>query len=179
LPAVTVCFQAFAIGSGWLATALVEGRPLVETAGRFLDLANPWLALLSLAKGALTGAADRHHRLPSGQQRRGLGPSHFRCRDHFGRYRTGRRVRHRRGLRGIGLGIGMGMTAVATITAAIEAGTCCCDGAAIPAWICRSTRAADIAWWWTMLLPQGAWWPPSRHVPRWASCPGAAACRAR
>ena len=26
LPAVTVCFQAVAIGSGWLATALLEGR---------------------------------------------------------------------------------------------------------------------------------------------------------
>lgn len=57
LPAVTVCFQACAIGSGWLATAVLEGRPLVETAGRFLDLAEPWLALLSLAKSALTGAA--------------------------------------------------------------------------------------------------------------------------
>ena len=48
LPAVTVCFQACAIGSGWLATAVLEGRPLVETAGRFLDFADPWLALLSL-----------------------------------------------------------------------------------------------------------------------------------
>jgi phospholipid/cholesterol/gamma-HCH transport system permease protein len=57
LPAVTVCFQAFAIGSGWLATAFVEGRPLVETAGRFLDFADPWLALLSLVKSALMGAA--------------------------------------------------------------------------------------------------------------------------
>jgi phospholipid/cholesterol/gamma-HCH transport system permease protein len=57
LPAVTVCFQAFAIGSGWLATAFIEGRPLVETAGHFLDFADPWLALLSLAKSALMGAA--------------------------------------------------------------------------------------------------------------------------
>jgi len=57
LPAVTVCFQAFAIGSGWLATALLEGRPLAETAGRFLDFADPWLALLSLVKSALMGAA--------------------------------------------------------------------------------------------------------------------------
>lgn len=57
LPAVTACFQAAAIASGWLAIALVDGRPLLDTAGRFLDLANPWLALLSLAKGALTGAA--------------------------------------------------------------------------------------------------------------------------
>jgi phospholipid/cholesterol/gamma-HCH transport system permease protein len=57
LPAVTVCFQSLAVVSGWLATALVEGRPLVETAGRFLDFADPWLALLSLLKSALMGAA--------------------------------------------------------------------------------------------------------------------------
>lgn len=57
LPAVTACFQAFAIGSGWLATALLEGRPLDETAGRFLDLADPWLVMLSLVKSALMGAA--------------------------------------------------------------------------------------------------------------------------
>jgi phospholipid/cholesterol/gamma-HCH transport system permease protein len=57
LPAVTVCFQAFAIGSGWLVTALLEGRPPGETAGRFLDLADPSLVLLSLLKSALMGAA--------------------------------------------------------------------------------------------------------------------------
>ncbi len=57
LPAVTACFQVFAIGSGWLATAVLEGRPLAETAGRFLDLADPWLALASLLKSALMGAA--------------------------------------------------------------------------------------------------------------------------
>ena len=57
LPAVTACFQAISIGSGWLATALVEGRPLDEAAGRFLDLADPWLTLLSLFKSALMGVA--------------------------------------------------------------------------------------------------------------------------
>ena len=57
LPAVTVCFQAVAVGSGWLVTALLEGRPPAETAGRFLDLADPWLALLSLVKSVLMGAA--------------------------------------------------------------------------------------------------------------------------
>ncbi len=57
LPAVTVCFQAFAMVSGWLTTALLEGRPPAETAGRFLDLADPWLALLSLIKSMLMGAA--------------------------------------------------------------------------------------------------------------------------
>jgi phospholipid/cholesterol/gamma-HCH transport system permease protein len=56
LPAVTVCFQALAISSGWIASALLEGRPLAETAGRFFDFADPWLALLSLVKSALTGA---------------------------------------------------------------------------------------------------------------------------
>ena len=57
LPAVTACFQVFAIGGSWLATALLEGRPLAETAGRFFDFADPWLALLSLVKSALMGAA--------------------------------------------------------------------------------------------------------------------------
>ncbi len=56
LPAVAACFQVCAVTSGWLATALVDGRPLLDTAGRFLDFANPWLVLLSLAKSALTGA---------------------------------------------------------------------------------------------------------------------------
>lgn len=57
LPAVTACFQAISIGSGWLATAAFEGRPLGEAAGRFLDSADPGLALLSLLKSALMGAA--------------------------------------------------------------------------------------------------------------------------
>jgi len=57
LPAVTACFQACAVLSGWLATALIDGRPLIETAGRFLDAANPWLAFVSLLKSALIGAA--------------------------------------------------------------------------------------------------------------------------
>lgn len=56
LPAVTACFQVCAVASGWLATALIDGRPLSEAAGHFLDFANPWLVLLSLAKSALTGA---------------------------------------------------------------------------------------------------------------------------
>jgi phospholipid/cholesterol/gamma-HCH transport system permease protein len=56
LPAVTACFQVFAVTSGWLATALIDGRPLLEAAGQFLDFANPWLVFLSLAKSALTGA---------------------------------------------------------------------------------------------------------------------------
>lgn len=57
LPAVTVCFQSIAVGGGWLAAAILDGRPLIESAGRFLDAADPALVLLSLLKSALTGAA--------------------------------------------------------------------------------------------------------------------------
>lgn len=57
LPAATACFQGLAISSGWVASALFDGRPLIETAGRFLDLASPWLTLLCLVKSALMGAA--------------------------------------------------------------------------------------------------------------------------
>jgi phospholipid/cholesterol/gamma-HCH transport system permease protein len=57
LPAVTVCFQTIAMGSGWLVAALLEGRPLAEATGRFLDLADPLLVLASLLKSALMGAA--------------------------------------------------------------------------------------------------------------------------
>ena len=57
LPAVAVFFQCSAMLSGWLATALIDGRPLAETAGRFLDAANPWLVLASLGKSAVMGAA--------------------------------------------------------------------------------------------------------------------------
>ena len=56
LPAATAWFQTFALGSCWLTAALVEGRPLAEMNGRFLELANPWLALLSLVKSGVTGA---------------------------------------------------------------------------------------------------------------------------
>lgn len=56
LPAVTACFQVCAVVSGWLASALIDGRPLPEAAGHFLEFANPWLVILSLAKSALTGA---------------------------------------------------------------------------------------------------------------------------
>ena len=56
LPAVTAVFQACAVASGWLASSLLDGRPLLETATHFLDFANPWLVALSLAKSALTCA---------------------------------------------------------------------------------------------------------------------------
>lgn len=57
LPAVTVCFQLIAVGSGWLAVALIQNQPLPQIAGHFLDLADPWLPLASLLKSALMGAA--------------------------------------------------------------------------------------------------------------------------
>lgn len=57
LPAVTVCFQAVAIGSGWLASALIDGRPMPETAAHFLDHAESWLVLLGVLKSGLTGIA--------------------------------------------------------------------------------------------------------------------------
>jgi phospholipid/cholesterol/gamma-HCH transport system permease protein len=57
LPAVTVCFQLIAVGSGWLAVALLQDQPLPQVAGHFFDLADPWLPLASLAKSTLMGAA--------------------------------------------------------------------------------------------------------------------------
>lgn len=57
LPAVTVCFQLIAVGSGWLAVALLQNQPLPQIAGHFLDLADPWLPLASLLKSAMMGAA--------------------------------------------------------------------------------------------------------------------------
>lgn len=57
LPAVTVCFQLIAVGSGWLAVALLQNQPLPQIAGHFLDLADPWLPLAALLKSALMGAA--------------------------------------------------------------------------------------------------------------------------
>jgi phospholipid/cholesterol/gamma-HCH transport system permease protein len=56
LPAVTVCFQIIAVGSGWLAVALLQDQPLPQVAGHFFDLADPWLPLASLMKSALMGA---------------------------------------------------------------------------------------------------------------------------
>ena len=57
LPAVTACVQAVALVSGWVAVTLVLGRPVMETAAQFLEVANPLLALLSLLKSMLMGAA--------------------------------------------------------------------------------------------------------------------------
>ena len=65
LPAVTIIFQAVALVSGWMTTALLQDQPLADVAGHFLDFANPqllWLCLLKCAAtGALIGAIACHH----------------------------------------------------------------------------------------------------------------------
>lgn len=65
LPTVTVFFQLCAVGSGWLATSIMQHQPLLVVAGHFFDLAGPWLTLASLVKsalmGALIGAIACHH----------------------------------------------------------------------------------------------------------------------
>jgi phospholipid/cholesterol/gamma-HCH transport system permease protein len=55
LPAVAVYFQSIAVGSGWLAVSLLQDLPLQQVAGHFLERADPWLTLASLAKSALMG----------------------------------------------------------------------------------------------------------------------------
>lgn len=55
LPVVTIFFQTVAVGSGWLAVSLLQNLPLQQVAGHFLDRADPWLTLASLAKSALMG----------------------------------------------------------------------------------------------------------------------------
>jgi phospholipid/cholesterol/gamma-HCH transport system permease protein len=55
LPVLTIFFQTISVISGWLAVSALQGLPLLEVAERFLDLASPWLTLLSLFKSALTG----------------------------------------------------------------------------------------------------------------------------
>jgi phospholipid/cholesterol/gamma-HCH transport system permease protein len=55
LPAVTIYFQIVAVASGWLAVSLLQDLPLLQVADHFLDRADPWLTLASLAKSALMG----------------------------------------------------------------------------------------------------------------------------
>ena len=55
LPGVTIFFQMVAVGSGWLAVALLQDLPLTQVVSHFLELANPWLTLVSLLKSALMG----------------------------------------------------------------------------------------------------------------------------
>lgn len=65
LPAVTIFFQVVAVVSGWLAVALLQDLPLLQVVDRFLELADPWLTLASLAKsafmGLLIGVIACHH----------------------------------------------------------------------------------------------------------------------
>lgn len=65
LPMLTVFFQVVAVGSGWLAVALLQNQPLMQVSGNFMNLADPWLGLLSLIKstlmGALIGVIACHH----------------------------------------------------------------------------------------------------------------------
>jgi phospholipid/cholesterol/gamma-HCH transport system permease protein len=65
LPAVTIFFQMVAVGSGWLAVALLQDLPLPQVASHFLDRADPWLTLASLVKstvmGLLIGVIACHH----------------------------------------------------------------------------------------------------------------------
>ena len=55
LPVVTIYFQVVAVGSGWLAVSLTQHLPMAQVAGDFLDRADPWLTLASLAKSAVMG----------------------------------------------------------------------------------------------------------------------------
>ena len=65
LPMVTVIFQVVAMCSGWLAVALLHGRPLPDIAAHFLAMASPGVILLALAKslvmGAVVGVVAAHH----------------------------------------------------------------------------------------------------------------------
>lgn len=56
LPALTVFSQVAAVLGGWLAVTLVQGIPLSQIADHFVELADPWLAVLSIVKSAITGA---------------------------------------------------------------------------------------------------------------------------
>lgn len=55
LPTLTIFFQIVSVVSGWLSAALLHNLPLSQVAGRFLELADPWLTLVSLAKSAVMG----------------------------------------------------------------------------------------------------------------------------
>jgi phospholipid/cholesterol/gamma-HCH transport system permease protein len=55
LPVVTIFCQIVSVFSGWLAVSLLQGLPLWQVARHFLELADPWLTLLSLFKSAVMG----------------------------------------------------------------------------------------------------------------------------
>jgi len=74
LPVVTIFFQIVSVFSGWLAVSLLQGLPLPQVMGHFLELADPWLTLLSLGKGAvmglLIGVIACHHGSSAGRSTR-------------------------------------------------------------------------------------------------------------
>lgn len=76
LPVTTIFFQVVAVVSGWLAVSLLQGLPLLQVTGHFLELADPWLTLLSLLKsavmGLLIGAIACHHGSSAGRSSRDL-----------------------------------------------------------------------------------------------------------
>ena len=76
LPAVTIFFQIVAVVSGWLAVSLLQGLPLLQVTGHFLELADPWMTLLSLLKsavmGLLIGVIACHHGSRGGRSSRDL-----------------------------------------------------------------------------------------------------------
>lgn len=76
LPTVTIFFQVLSVLSGWLAVSLLQGLPLAQVAGHFLELADPWLTLLSLAKSAVMGLLIAviacHHGSSAGRSTRDL-----------------------------------------------------------------------------------------------------------
>jgi phospholipid/cholesterol/gamma-HCH transport system permease protein len=57
LPVLTIFYQVSAVGSGWLAVALLQNQPLPLLAAHFFDLANPGMAIISLVKSAVMGAS--------------------------------------------------------------------------------------------------------------------------
>jgi phospholipid/cholesterol/gamma-HCH transport system permease protein len=65
LPVLTIFYQVTAVASGWLAVALLQNQPLPLLATHFFDLADPWMAIISLLKsavmGALVGVIACHH----------------------------------------------------------------------------------------------------------------------
>ena len=76
LPAVTIFVQIVSVVAGWLAVSLLQGLPLLQVTGHFLELADPWLTLLSLAKsavmGLLIGVIACHHGSSAGRSSRDL-----------------------------------------------------------------------------------------------------------